>query len=262
MGKDDKQVIDEFNSYVNMSVSELEKWLKSDDSKSAGWTNDGGGGESVGHNSGRQIIEILKANPDKTPDKYSDKHLQHMRKVASYCKRHLAQEAAGHKDKSEAEIKKTKSYISLKNWGHDLLKSKSGAQGKSGSAKNGDSKSPSKNKNKNDNKEAEDEDEDEAPERDEEKGKKAGDKRKKPAPKEETNGSNKKRQTRSSSKKAENGGDQKDQDEEQDEDEGKQQKKGSSGKSSGKGPKKGDTVSWSWGSGNPKGKVLDVKEDK
>ena len=41
-------------------------------------------GESVGHDSGRQIVEILKANPDKEPDKYTDDQIQHMRKVVSY----------------------------------------------------------------------------------------------------------------------------------------------------------------------------------
>lgn len=39
-----------------------------------------------------------------------------MRKVVSYCKRHLAQEEqAKHNTNS-------KSYKSLKNWGHDVLK--------------------------------------------------------------------------------------------------------------------------------------------
>jgi len=33
-----------------------------------------------------------------------------------------------------------------------------------------------------------------------------------------------------------------------------------SGSSSKAGPKKGDTVSWNWGGGQPSGKVLDVKE--
>lgn len=125
--KDNNEVIAEFNDYVNMTASELEKWLKSDDSNSAGWPKDGDkNGESVGHDSGRQIVEILKSNPEKDADKYTDDQLQHMRKVAAYCKRHLAQEAAGNKEKDPEEVKETKSYISLKNWGHDFLK----AQGK------------------------------------------------------------------------------------------------------------------------------------
>lgn len=311
--KDNKEVISEFNEYVNMTASELEKWLKSDDSNSAGWTKDGGEGESVGHDSGRKIVEILKSNPDKTPDKYTDDQLQHMRKVASYCKRHLAQESAGNKDKDPEAVKETKSYISLKNWGHDFLK----AQGKnSGSANGGGGKSASKKK-------GEDKDEEDAAsdEVEEDEGKKTGDKRKKSGTQ---NGSNKKRETRSTTSSKKNGSEDKDEGQSQDEEEekeeeekeeeekkegkngkkekaGKKEKEGKNGKedkekkekkqdeeeekeqddqddgqededeeddgksgqkSSKKGPKKGETVSWKWGSGNPKGKVLDVKEDK
>lgn len=42
--------------------------------------------------------------------------IPHMRKVVSYCKRHLAQEEKAKQDKS------SKSYKSLKNWGHDAQK--------------------------------------------------------------------------------------------------------------------------------------------
>lgn len=291
--KDNNEVISEFNEYVNMTASELEKWLKSDDSNSAGWTKDGGEGESVGHDSGRKIVEILKANPDKTPDKYTDDQLQHMRKVASYCKRHLAQESSGNKDKDPEDVKQTKSYISLKNWGHDFLK----AQGKESGSANGSGKPGSKKEKEGDQEEdakengksgskkdkeettdqKEDEDENEAEndqeeEKEEEKDKKAGDKRKKSG---QQNGSNKKqqtRQTRSSKKKESEGdveeeagddqegdddGDDDDVEEEEEEEKGK-----SEGKSGKKGPKKGETVSWNWGNGNPQGKVLDVKEEK
>jgi hypothetical protein len=41
----------------------------------------------------------------------------HMRRVVAYCKRHLAQEATAKKDTT------SKSYRSLKNWGHDAQKS-------------------------------------------------------------------------------------------------------------------------------------------
>ena len=85
MVKDDNEVIKEFNEYVNMTALELQKWLKSGDSQSAGWSKDSsGGGESVGHDSGRRIIEILNSNPKKDPKKYTDEQVQHMRKVASY----------------------------------------------------------------------------------------------------------------------------------------------------------------------------------
>lgn len=82
--KDQSTVIEEFNELVNMKASELESWLKSDDSQSAGWPKDGADGESVGHDSGGKIIEILKTNPGKDADKYTDDQIQHMRKVVSY----------------------------------------------------------------------------------------------------------------------------------------------------------------------------------
>lgn len=119
MGKSDDQVIEEFNEYVNMSASELEKWLKTEESESSGWGDEGG--ESVGHESGRKITDILKRNPKKDPSKYTDEDKEHMRKVASYCKRHLAQEAKLKDSKSKEELQQTKAYRSLKNWGHDLL---------------------------------------------------------------------------------------------------------------------------------------------
>lgn len=113
MVKSDSDVIREFNELVNMSASELEKWLKSSDSTSSGWTN-GDSGETVGHNSGTKIVDILKRNPDKKKDKYTEEDIKHMRKVVSYNKRHLAQERHLQEKKSEEELKKTKSYKSLK----------------------------------------------------------------------------------------------------------------------------------------------------
>jgi len=78
-----------------MSPSELEEWLKDESSISSGWAKDDGSGETVGHesyvpsfplplnpwnswsefdvwNSGRKIIEILKKNPKKDPEKYDE----------------------------------------------------------------------------------------------------------------------------------------------------------------------------------------------
>ena len=66
--------------------------------------------------SGRKIIEILRKNPTKDPDKCDEEDIPHMRKVVSYNKRHLAQEE---KAKQDTE---SKSYKSLKNWGHDAQK--------------------------------------------------------------------------------------------------------------------------------------------
>ncbi|SPO49043.1 uncharacterized protein PSANT_06734 [Moesziomyces antarcticus] len=119
MVKPDADVIKEFNELVNMTAPELEKWLKSDDSTSSGWTNGNSDGETVGHNSGTKIVDILKRNPDKKDDKYTDDDLKHMRKVVSYNKRHLAQEEHLKQKKSADELKQTKSYKSLKNGASD-----------------------------------------------------------------------------------------------------------------------------------------------
>lgn len=66
--------------------------------------------------SGRKIVEILKKNPKKDPLRYSDEDINHMRRVAAYNKRHLAQEETAKKDTN------SNSYKSLKNWGHDAQK--------------------------------------------------------------------------------------------------------------------------------------------
>ncbi|KAI4281830.1 MAG: hypothetical protein L6R38_003384 [Xanthoria sp. 2 TBL-2021] len=116
MVKDNETVIKEFNELINMTSSELEAWLKEEQSENSGWDKGDGSGETVGHESGRKIIQILDKNPDKDPDQYDEDDLQHMRKVVSYCKRHLAQEE---KAKQNTD---SKSYKSLKNWGHDPLK--------------------------------------------------------------------------------------------------------------------------------------------
>lgn len=38
-------------------------------------------GESIGHESGRKILNILRRNPGKEEDKYTDEDIQHMRRV-------------------------------------------------------------------------------------------------------------------------------------------------------------------------------------
>jgi len=116
MVKDDQTVIEEFNGIVNMSADDLERWLKEESSESAGWSKDDGSGETIGHESGRKIIEILKKNPKKSPDQYDEEDIAHMRRVVAYCKRHLAQEE---KAKQNPD---SRSARSLKNWGHDPSK--------------------------------------------------------------------------------------------------------------------------------------------
>ncbi|CEI70230.1 hypothetical protein FVEN_g1244 [Fusarium venenatum] len=272
--KGNDEVIQEFNEVVNMTASELEKWLKSDDSNSAGWPKEDENGESVGHDSGRKIVEILKENPKKEPSKYTDEQVQHMRKVVSYCKRHLAQETKANNDKSPEEVKKTKSYASLKNWGHDFLK----AQGK-------ENISGKKQEEEKEEEEADD-DVEEQQEEDGDDEKHTGEKRR--ATRSQT-GSNKKRETRKGESTKSNDEEEEEEDAEEDSDgaEEKPQKKQSNGKKTNgaskkseeaeddqndddeggddsgakKGPKKGETVSWNWGEGQPKGKVLDVKAE-
>ena len=104
--EDRKEVKQAFESLVNMSASEIEKWLDSDESKSVGQkTSDNA--ESTGHQSGRHIIRILAMKEaDLSEDDYS-----HMHKVVSYIKRHLAQKP-GESENSNWEY-------SLKNWGHN-----------------------------------------------------------------------------------------------------------------------------------------------
>lgn len=258
--KEDKEVITEFNEYVNVTASELDKWLKSDDSSKAGWHKDGGDGESVGQDSGHKIVEILKSNPNKDPKKYTDDQIQHMRKVASYCKRHLAQESKGLKEKDPEEVKKTKSYISLMNWGHDPLKDLGTG---SSSTKKQEAESV-EDENENEEEEAEEEEDEDEEEEQQDDGEaesnvhKAGGKRKKSA---QSNGANKKRETaKGESSKTDRDGEEEEEDDEGDQDDEEVTKEKSEKKTRKDGPKKGETVSWNWGSGHPQGKVLDVKE--
>lgn len=109
MMSDRKEIIDEFETAVNMTPRELEAWLKTEDSKSVGQKD--GKQESIGHQSGRRIVELLHT---KRGD-YTDDDLSHMKKVVSYVHRHSAQKPSG-------DIEDTRWRYSLMNWGHDPLK--------------------------------------------------------------------------------------------------------------------------------------------
>ena len=109
MADDRQQLIEDFDRAVNMTPTELEEWLKTDESKSVGQSD--GGGESIGHESGRRIVEIKR----KKKSDYTDDDIEHMKKVNGYVKRHLGQ---GPKKDSED----SKWRYSLMNWGHDPLK--------------------------------------------------------------------------------------------------------------------------------------------
>ncbi len=104
-----KEAYDKFQELVNMSASEIENWLKKDESKQVG--QDSGDGESIGRKSAKHIITILKSKKDDL----SEDDYQHMHKVISYISRHSAQ-------KPDGDVSKTDWLYSLKNWGHDPLK--------------------------------------------------------------------------------------------------------------------------------------------
>lgn len=107
--KEKQEIKAEFDEVVNMSASEIEQWLGTDESKSVGQKEEDDS-ESTGHKSGRRIIDILgKKAADLSDDEYA-----HMRKVVSYVRRHSAQQP-----KETAGSNWT---YSLKNWGHDPAK--------------------------------------------------------------------------------------------------------------------------------------------
>ncbi|KAI0652647.1 hypothetical protein C8Q79DRAFT_899886 [Trametes meyenii] len=103
MVKPREEVIEEFNTEVNMSAEELEKWLEDPKSAQAG--------TGVGVESGDKIVEILRKNPSKDPEKYDDEDIEHMRKVVGYTKRHLAQEEHLKDTKTPEELEDAKSTI-------------------------------------------------------------------------------------------------------------------------------------------------------
>ncbi len=107
--QEDKEAIREFKKAVNMSGTEITKWLETQESKAVGFK--GGGGESVGHRSGRRIIGLL----EKKQDELTESDLRHVRKVVGYIHRHLAQRPAG-------DVSETPWRYSLMNWGHDPVK--------------------------------------------------------------------------------------------------------------------------------------------
>ena len=106
---DQQQVKKDFDDAVNMTASEIEHWLDTDESKSVGQKS--GGGESTGHASGRKIVGIL----GKKKDDLTDADYAHMKKVHGYVARHTKQRPKG-------DVEETDWRYSLMNWGHDPLK--------------------------------------------------------------------------------------------------------------------------------------------
>jgi hypothetical protein len=106
MTLDRPRIAADFASAVNMSAEELEAWLETPESHRVGFKRDGG--ESVGHASGRRIVEILRSGPTGEDD------YRHMLKTIGLIRRHRAQEPANRVT--------SRWRYSLMNWGHDPLK--------------------------------------------------------------------------------------------------------------------------------------------
>ena len=97
-----------FADLVNLSAEEIEQWLETPESRRVGWKP--GGGESVGHASGRRIAAILrKPEADRSGEDYL-----HMRRTVGFIRRHRAQEPAN--------TVTSRWRWSLMNWGHDPLR--------------------------------------------------------------------------------------------------------------------------------------------
>lgn len=108
---DPDQVRNDFLDVVNMSASELDDWLSTEESLKVGWKGaDGQASESVGHASGRKIVEILR----KAADEFSPEDYAQMKRVIAFVRRHSAQRPEN--------IYTSRWRYSLMNWGHDPLK--------------------------------------------------------------------------------------------------------------------------------------------
>jgi hypothetical protein len=156
-----------------------------------------------------------------------------------FSKRHLAQEEKANNKKPIEEVKKTKSYASLKNWGHDPIKKRE--------ANGGGAESDAEGEEQEDEKEKEE---------------KVGEKRKAP---DDQSGESKKRETEDGAVVIEDDSEKDEQAEveeeaanEKDSKKDQQNGKGVDNGDKANGPKEGDTVSWNWGQGQPEGTVKEV----
>ena len=106
--KSKEEIWEEWRDLVNMSPSEIEDWLDTEESKSVG---DSGDASSTGRASGKRIVKIKRTNKDDIKDDQWD----HMATVIGYIKRHCTQ---GGPDDS---VENSKWRYSLMNWGHDPM---------------------------------------------------------------------------------------------------------------------------------------------
>jgi hypothetical protein len=93
-----------------MTAAEVEAWLETSESRSVGFTRRGQA-ESVGRQSGRRIVDILRLRREAL----TEADYAHMRKVVGFIRRHLAQRPA-------RDVTRTRWRYALMNWGHDPLK--------------------------------------------------------------------------------------------------------------------------------------------
>lgn len=110
MNDEQKQTLRDFKEAVNMTPEQIEKWLGTDESGAVGF-KESEESESVGHKSGKRIVEIL----ERKQNDYTDDDFEHMKKVVGYVHRHSAQ-------RPEGDITDTRWRYSLMNWGHDPQK--------------------------------------------------------------------------------------------------------------------------------------------
>ena len=106
---DRDRVSKDFRRAVNMTAAEQENWLKTDESRRVGFRRPGAS-ESVGHASGRRILDLLRA----PATDFRDEDYAHMRKVVGFVRRHKAQRPEN--------IYTSRWRYSLMNWGHDPVK--------------------------------------------------------------------------------------------------------------------------------------------
>ena len=104
-----------FRHAVNLSAAEIAAHLGTEASRAVGFRYPGER-ESVGRQSARAIIRLLTEGP-RTDDDW-----RHMRKVAGYVARHLAQRPSG-------DVHGSRWRASLMNWGHDPTIGKQGIVG-------------------------------------------------------------------------------------------------------------------------------------
>ena len=104
---DGAETVAAFHKAVNMTASTLARWLDTEESRRVGYKS-GGAGESVGHHSGRRIVELL----GKKRASLDADDIAHMKKVVGFVHRHLAQRPHG-------DVRETPWRYSLMNWGHD-----------------------------------------------------------------------------------------------------------------------------------------------